>query len=106
MRVPQLIKDREQIAQEKMDYWEAVMEKFKGNCVVCYPNTVSRFRGGVTVHEIVPRSKLPNSWWKSVENGCPLCQEDHTRVHEMSQKDAEAFLAIHIEKTLRALGKL
>lgn len=52
--------------------YDEVMQWFRGRCVHCYELAV-------TVHEIVPRSKIPRTWWYR-KNRVPLCAEFHERV--------------------------
>lgn len=90
------------IAEEQKAYYTQVMDKFGRHCVVCFPHD-SIF--GITVHEIVPRSKRPNDWWE-VENGCPLCQEHHDFVHLLSARDGEAWCRERMDRCLRILGRV
>ena len=90
------------IDKEQSDFYQGVFEKFHGVCVVCYPNF--SYNTGVTVHEIESKAQNPNGWWLDTNNGVVLCQQHHDQAHQMSTKDAREWLAIHAQKTLRALG--
>lgn len=91
------------IVEEQAQYYNEVMKRFDRKCVVCFPyDTIF----GVTVHEIIPRSKNPKGWWKDIENGCPLCQYHHDKVHAMPSKEAEEFCRNRMESVLLSLGRL
>lgn len=97
--------DREfRIDKEQSDFYQAVMERFDGHCVVCYPME-PKF-GGVTVHEIESKAQNPNGWWLDVNNGVTLCQDHHSIAHNLSTTKAREWLSLHIEKTLRSLHRL
>lgn len=89
--------------REQQAFYDSVMKKFGGHCVVCYPDADL---GGVTVHEIIPRSKLPHSWWKDINNGCPLCNVHHDQVHNQPAAGREQYCRIHIRKYLASRGGL
>ncbi len=55
---------------------QAVMDRYSGRCAghdMKHP--------AATVHEIIPRSKRPRSYWKDPMNMIPLCAELHEQVH-------------------------
>lgn len=88
--------------EEKIIYYQGTMQKFRGFCVVCYPQDTIF---GVTVHEVYPRSQHPDDWWLIEGNGCPLCQIHHDYVHNLPSEEAVKYCKIHMEKCLRGLGR-
>lgn len=91
------------IVEEKDEYYRAAMEKFNGYCVACYPHSTIF---GVTVHEVIPKSKRPKDWWLIPDNGCPLCVIHHDYVHTLPSQEGEEFCRSNMERALQGLGKL
>jgi len=91
------------IDKEQSDFYHGVMERYQNHCVVCYP---MESEGGLTVHEIESKAQNPNGWWKSIDNGVTLCQDHHDQAHQLSTRASEFFLRVHIDKTLKSLGRL
>jgi 5-methylcytosine-specific restriction endonuclease McrA len=71
-----------------------IWSTFHGICINCGGKASS-------LHEIVPRSKLPNSW-ASPDNIVPLC----TPCHELVQSDLTTFAPLLREKRLLWLSIL
>jgi len=90
--------------KEQSDFYHGVMERFDNHCVVCFPME-PKF-GGVTVHEIESKAQNPRGWWKSLDNGVPLCQTCHDLAHQKSTRESKEWLKIHAEKVLNSLGRL
>jgi 5-methylcytosine-specific restriction endonuclease McrA len=62
----------------------AIFAEFNGRCAKCgLP--------AVTLHEIIPKSKLPKTW-NTPENRIPLCNEHHIEAHAKGTKASRAEL--------------
>lgn len=71
--------------------WEedelSIIEFYKGRCIRC-PKPF------VTLHEIVPRSKLPTSW-KREGNRIPVCYNCHEFAHSRGTRNSkEEFIQL------------
>ena len=54
--------------------YDVVWDSFKGTCVLCYGAATS-------IHEIVPRSKIPATWME-IDNRVTLCNSCHHKVQD------------------------
>ena len=66
---------------------EQVLKLYNHRCAICGRRTR-------IIHEIVPRSVLPNDWCR-VDNMIALCAEHHEQVHNRGTKASEAWLRKH-----------
>lgn len=57
------------------ELWDEVWEELHGVCVLC-------LRPASSIHEIIPRSKLPKSALLDKENRVTLCQLCHAMVED------------------------
>lgn len=74
--------DRSLWTSEELEIFDA----FHGKCVVCWKEWA------VTLHEICPKSKCPNTWQVS-ENRIPVCSRDHYRIHSHGATNSMVELA-------------
>ena len=81
------------IADDDPNY-ENVMRLFNSTCILC------RATFGVTVHELIPRSLAPKSW-KRIDNRVCLCNDCHTKIHNMSKKDRDDLLLPARDRALK-----
>ncbi len=75
-RQSHLVQSKE-LEKQWSDDW--IKQKSKGICEHCH------LRPSVCIHEIVPKSLSPASWWWD-ENRIALCNECHTMVHTKGTK--------------------
>jgi len=69
------------------DNYLEVVRKFNERCVVCGAPYD-------TVHEIIPKSKMPKGW-QAVENRVTVCYSCHDRIHrEGTRKWKEMLLQL------------
>lgn len=61
---------------KKDPLWQEVWDELGGVCVMCLKYPAS------SVHEIVPRSKLPNSALLDKDNRVTLCTNCHHRIEQ------------------------
>jgi len=79
-------------------YYDFVMEIFRHKCVRCG-------RKAVTVHEIIPRSRLPKKWVLP-ENRVAICAECHYEVHRYgAASSAEELRELREKRLLEYDGK-
>ena len=71
--------------QEERELDAAIIRVFGGICAYCRVNSAA------VVHEIIPKSLSPRSWWLG-ENLMPLCVPCHESAHDGSRALASARL--------------
>ncbi len=70
-----------------------IMEAFNKRCAL----NPSHY--ATTIHEIVPRSLRPDSWW-DMDNMIPLCAKCHDKVHNKGSKNYKDELRKLLEDAL------
>jgi hypothetical protein len=61
-----------------------ICKKYNGHCVKCG-------KEAITLHEIVPKSRLPKAWMQ-IGNQIPLCLKCHAWAHRVSCKVSAPIL--------------
>lgn len=51
-----------------------IFDLYGGKCILCK-------RKAVTLHEIIPKSKLPKTW-NTFGNRVPVCADCHRKIHD------------------------
>lgn len=74
--------------------YDLIFKLYNGRCILC------RATYGVTVHELTPRSLAPKTW-KKIDNRVCLCNECHTKIHNMSKRDRDDLLLPARDRALK-----